>query len=127
MNKYTFKWNITPTPPTEYAVTVPPFDLVVAGPKLELKSTAEAADEQRLREQADHVARSLAGSLSCELGERFAVAYQGRHVLRDTGQQSVSASFTIVVKPAPVIGLTPRFVRHPKDASAGSRPPSSVS
>jgi hypothetical protein len=100
MNKYTFKWNITPPPPTEYAVRVPPFDLIVTGTKLELKSTAEACDEQRLNEQSGQVARSLARSLSYELAERFEVEYQGRHVLRDTGQQSVSFSVKFVIRPA---------------------------
>lgn len=103
MNKYTFRWSLTPTPLMGCALTVPPFDLTVAGSKVELKATADAADEQRLRERSDQVAHSLAGSLSHELGERFEVAYQGRHVLRDTGQQSVSSSFTIVVKPTQVI------------------------
>ena len=103
MNKYTFNWNIKPASPAEYAAVIPPFDLLVSGTKLALKSAADAVDERRLYEHASQVAEGLAGSLSCELGERFEVAYQGRHVLRDTGQQSVSAFFTIVVNPAPVI------------------------
>jgi hypothetical protein len=100
MNKYTFNWSITPAPPAEYTVAVPPFDLLVKGTTLALKATADAADEQRLREQADHVAHNFARSLSYELAEGFEVGYQGRHVLRDSGQQSVSASFKLVVRPA---------------------------
>lgn len=100
MNKYTFKWKLTPAPPTEYALTVLPFDLAVVGSKVELRATADAADEQRLHAQSGHVARSLARSLSYELAERFDVEYQGRHVLRSTGQQSVSFSVKIVVNPS---------------------------
>jgi hypothetical protein len=102
MDKYTFKWNLIPPPPTEHAITVPPFDLIVVGSKLELRATADAADEQRLHEQSGQVAHSLAGSLSYELAERFEVEYQGRHVLRSTGQQAVSFSVTLTVNPAPV-------------------------
>lgn len=84
----------------EYAIAVPPFDLLVKGTSLALKATADAAEEQRLYNQAAQVAHSLAGSLSYEFAERFEVAYQGRHVLRDSGQQSISISVTVDVKPA---------------------------
>jgi hypothetical protein len=43
----------------------------------------------------------LTKSLSYELSERFMVEYQGRDVIRDTGQQSVAFSLHISVKPAP--------------------------
>jgi hypothetical protein len=102
MNKYTFNFGITPSVPVEYSITVPPFHAVLRETTLALKVTADATDEQRMHEHANQVAHDLARSLCYELAESIEVEYQGRHVLRDTGQQSVSARVTFVIKPAPV-------------------------
>lgn len=102
MNKYTFNWHITPATDTEYALTIPPFDVVVRDNTLTLKAAADAAGEQRLRAQADEVAHNLARSLSYEHGERFEVAFESYNVLRATGQQSVTGTIHITVKPAVV-------------------------
>jgi hypothetical protein len=100
MNKYTFNWNLKPAIEAEYAFKVPPFEVVARGDMLTLTATADAAEEQRLGTQADEVAHDLARALSYEHGKRFEVAYQGSHVLLATGQQRVSATFQVIVKPA---------------------------
>jgi hypothetical protein len=104
MNKYTFNWNITPATEGDYALKFPPFEVVARGNTLALTTAADAADEQRVREQADEVAHNLARSLSCEHGERFEVKSAGYHVLYPTGQQSVSISVQLTVKPAVLSG-----------------------
>jgi hypothetical protein len=100
MNKYIFKFKVTPGFDVEYKVSVPLFDATLRDETLVLKATADAADESRLHEQADLVARDLVRSLSYELADGFAVEFQSRHVLRDTGQQSVTATFRVEVLPA---------------------------
>ena len=100
MDTHTFNFSVTPGTAPEYEVALPPFRASLRGTILTLKADAHTADEQRLREQACQVAHNLARSLAYELAERFEVKYQGRHVLRDTGQQSVSVSLTFVVQPA---------------------------
>jgi hypothetical protein len=100
MNTYTFNFRITPGVDVEYAFKAHPFDATVRETALTLKANADAADERRLREQADEIAHNLARSLSYELAKGFEVKFNGRHVLRDTGQQSVSATFIIEVRPA---------------------------
>lgn len=101
MSKYTFNFSFKPSAAVEYAFTVLPFNVVMREATLALTANADDSDEQKLREQADQVAHDLARSLSYEYTERFHVAYLGRHVLLATGQQRVSASFQITVKPAP--------------------------
>jgi hypothetical protein len=100
MNAYTFNFRITPGVDVEFAFTAPPFEVTVRETAVALKANADATDEQRLREQADEIAQNLARGLSYELAEGFDVKFHGRHVLRDTGQQSVSATFMIETKPA---------------------------
>lgn len=102
MNKYTFNFSITSRVPVECAVTVPPFDAVLRETTLALKVDADAADELRLHEQADQVAHDLARTMCYVLGERFELDSQGRHVLHDTGQQSVSVRVKGVILPATV-------------------------
>jgi len=80
MNKYTFNWNITPDREAEYALKVPPFEVVARGNMLTLTATADAADEQRLLEQADEVTHNLARGLSLEHGERFEVTFGSHEV-----------------------------------------------
>lgn len=72
MNKYTFTFKVTPNVDAEYAVTVPPFDVTLQDSMLALRATAEIADEQRLSEEADKIARSFARSLSYELADGLA-------------------------------------------------------
>jgi len=100
MNEYTFKFRITPRIDADYAFPFPPFDATLRETTLALRVIADAADEPRLREQADQVAHSVVRSLSYELGDGFDLDYQGRHVLRDTGQQSVTVSVNFTVRPA---------------------------
>jgi hypothetical protein len=100
MNTYTFNFRITPRVDVEYLFPAPPFDTTVRETALTLKANADAADEPRLREQADEVARNVARSLSYRLARGFEVNFQGRHVLYETGQQSVSASFKVETRPA---------------------------
>jgi hypothetical protein len=100
MNRYTFNYKVTPGIDVEYKVSLPPFDATMREAKLVLTATADAVDEERLRKQADQVAHDLVRSLSYELADGFAVEFQGRHVLRDSGQQSVSFSVTLTVRPA---------------------------
>jgi hypothetical protein len=100
MNKYTFNFKITPGVDVDYVFPVPPFDATLRDTTLALKVTADAADEQRLAEQADQTARRIARSLSYQLAGGFRVTSQGRHVLRDSGQQSVTVSFNVTVRPA---------------------------
>jgi hypothetical protein len=102
VNKYTFNCSITPPIESEFSLHVPPFDVVARESTLTLKATADAADEQRLRAQADEVAQNLARSLSFERGDRFQVACGGYHVLRPSGQQSVTHTFHVRVNPAVV-------------------------
>ena len=102
MNRYTFNWNITPALEVEYAVTISPFEIKALGNTLALATTADASDEQRVRTQADDMAHNFARSLSYEHGERFVVAAAGGRVLYPTGQQRVTASFRITVRPAAV-------------------------
>lgn len=71
MNKYTFNCGIVPPIESEFPLHVAPFAVVLRENTLTLKATADAADEQRLRAQADKVAQNLARSLTFERGERF--------------------------------------------------------
>src|ERR1700722_1393034 len=100
MNEYTFNFRITPRVDVDYAFLIAPFDATLRETTLALKAPPDAAAEPRLREQADEVARNVARSLCYELGDGFDLKYQGRHVLRDTGQQSVTVSFNLTVRPA---------------------------
>ncbi len=100
MNKYAFNFRITPGVDVQYAFSFPPFDATVREATLALVATADAADEQRLTEQADQTARSIARSLSYQLTDGFRVTSQGRHILRDSGQQSVTFTANVTVRPA---------------------------
>src|ERR1700676_2705343 len=102
MNKYTFKFGISPSVAVEYEIALPPFQGSVREAVLALKTSADECDEPQLREQAKQAAHNFARSLSYELGERFEVEYQGRDVLYHTGQQSVAFCLKITVKAAPV-------------------------
>jgi hypothetical protein len=101
MNKYTFNFRITTSAAVEYAVHVPPFHAALREGTLALSTSADDSEEQNLRKKADQVAHDLARSLSFEHSERFDVAYQGRHVLMPTGQQSVSLMVRGTIGPAP--------------------------
>src|SRR5713101_4729944 len=99
MSKFTFNFAITPGTAVEYALSVPPFHATLRETTLALTTTTAAADERKLREQADEVAHNLARSLSYEHSQRFDVAYGSYNVLRPTGQQSVTGTIHITVKP----------------------------
>jgi hypothetical protein len=66
MNKYTFKWNLTPAVSVEYTIQVPPFEAVASDNGLRLAASASAADEQSLERQARLVANDLVQSLSSQ-------------------------------------------------------------
>jgi hypothetical protein len=100
MNKYTFNLQITPRVDVEYAFSIPPFDATVRETTLALLATADAANDERLGKQADDIAHNLARSLSYELADKFNVEFQSRHVLRDTGQQSISTTIRVTILPA---------------------------
>ena len=100
MNKYTFTFKVKPGIDVEYKISVAPFDAVIREETLVLTATADEADEDRRRKQADQAAHDLIRSLSYELADGFAVEFQGRHVLRDTGQQSVTFTVKVDILPA---------------------------
>jgi hypothetical protein len=100
MNKYTFTFKITPSIDVDYKISLPPFDATLRETTLLLTASADAADENRLRVQADQVARDLVRGLSYELADGFAVEFQSRHVLRDTGQQSITTTIRVEILPA---------------------------
>jgi hypothetical protein len=102
MNNYTFNFSVTPGVAVEYKLTLSPFHVTLREKALALRVSAETAAEHRLREEANQVAHDLARSLSYEMGERFKAEYQGRHVLFDTGQQSVDFRFKLTVLAAPL-------------------------
>ena len=92
MNKYTFNWSLAPEAPVVYEMHLPPFDAVVRGNSLTLATDADAADKQRLRENADRLAHDLALVLSYSHGERFEVTYQTHQVATPSGEHRVSIS-----------------------------------
>jgi hypothetical protein len=100
MNRYTFKFAIAPSVAAGYEITLPPFHVKVQEAKLTLQASADAGEEQLLREHAIQAANNLIRSMSYELGMRFRAEYQGRDVRHDTGQQTVGFHLRITVKPA---------------------------
>lgn len=115
MNKYTFTWSIAPACPAEHALAVPPFDVVIRETTLTLTASADSTDEQRLRGEADQVARNLARTLSYVQSQRFEVADQGFNVMTPGGGQRVSASVRITVGRAAVsaVGHVEAVARDP--------------
>src|SRR4029077_1112684 len=102
MNNSAFHCNIAPAFAAEFALRVPPFDVVAHQNTLTLEATADDADEQSLRAHADEVAHNLARSLSFERGERFEVAFGGYHALRPAGQQGVIGYVHTTLKPGAI-------------------------
>lgn len=87
MNRYTFRWNLSPSLSVEYSISVPPFEVVAYDHALALSTSGNSADETNLLQQADRVAHDLIRGFSYELGKRFEIT--------DCTQQSSDGSVTV--------------------------------
>jgi hypothetical protein len=107
MSKCTFNFSITPAVKAEYTLDIKPFHVSIRETALTLVAETDTAHERELQELALQKAEDLARCLSHEFVARFKVEFQGRHVLRESGQQAVSVAIRLVINPAPAVSTDP--------------------